>query len=443
MRGDPARTATCALDVEVRWGDGELLASDHLREVSQYQLQSYALSPAQSGFVVQRDWLDAEQLTLADVQGDQVVVRFVGGAQQTLRVAQSTVVPVGPLLFRVHVVQPQARPLGASLLQMLSPRLHAWTFASMAVHALALCCMALLPPKASSLSLDLMSDDMRTIRYLAAPIERLEDDLPWTPDQPDENAPGPDGAAHAGDEGQAGKPDVARSDRKLAVQGRDNQRVLPSRTSASEVRTAGILGVLAASQDYLGPSSPFGPDAAAGYDAKSAMGALFGNEVGDNFGFNGLGMRNTGSGGGGDAKGTIGVGKLGTGDGARGTPGGLGWSGPRREARVPVLRSEAAEVRGSLSKETIRRTIQRHLNEVRFCYENGLSKDPQLAGRLAIQFLISPSGVVQHASVHDSTLPSKGVADCVRQAMRRVSFPAPDGGGYVQVTYPFSFAVPD
>jgi TonB family protein len=167
---------------------------------------------------------------------------------------------------------------------------------------------------------------------------------------------------------------------------------------------------------------------------------LFGNTIGANQGFGGLGMRNTGRGGGGDAQGAVGVGPLNTGDGARGAPGGHGWSGPRRDARVPVLRQHEAEVRGSLSKEVIRRTIQRRLNEVRFCYESGLARDPGLSGRLAISFLIAPSGVVQQAAIKESTLSSRAVADCVAQAMRRLSFPAPDGGGYVQVTYPFSFA---
>jgi hypothetical protein len=172
----------------------------------------------------------------------------------------------------------------------------------------------------------------------------------------------------------------------------------------------------------------------------SAIGAVFGNTIGANEGMGGLGLRKAGRGGGGDAVGTIGVGKLNTGDGARGAPGAHGVSGPRRESRVPVLRQYEADVHGSLSKEVIRRTIQRRLNEVRFCYESGLARDPALSGRLAVSFLIAPSGVVQQAAITESTLSSSSVADCVAQAMRRLSFPAPEGGGYVRVTYPFSFA---
>jgi TonB family protein len=96
-------------------------------------------------------------------------------------------------------------------------------------------------------------------------------------------------------------------------------------------------------------------------------------------------------------------------------------------------------VRGSLSKEVIRRTIQRHANEVRFCYEQGLAQRPDLAGRVDLQFVIAPSGAVQAAEVASSTLQEARTEDCIRKAVRRFAFPAPDGGGVVIVRYPFVF----
>ena len=53
-----------------------------------------------------------------------------------------------------------------------------------------------------------------------------------------------------------------------------------------------------------------------------------------------------------------------------------------RDAKVPQIRSGNADVRGSLSKEVIRRVIQRHINEVRFCYEQELNKEPNLKALL-------------------------------------------------------------
>jgi len=440
-----ARTTTCALDVEVRWGEGELLASEHLREVARYRLSTAALAPHERGFVVQREWLGDDDVVdgmlLASVEGELVQVSHVGGARQSLRLGERTIVHVGPLVFRVSNVAPRPEVAGGWA-STLSPRSHAWTFASFALHALALGCMMLMPPKASSLSLDLMSEDTRYLHYLTTPVTRDDDELPWTSDHQNK-AEGETSARHAGEEGEAGDHKAPRTDRRMAVQGHDKTRQVSRQVSSSEAQTAGVLGVLAGASAALGPSSPFAADRPLGYDPIGALGALFGNTIGDNHGQGGLGMRNPGRGGGGDAVGTVGVGTLNTGDGARGSPGGHGWSGPRRESRVPVLRQHEAEVRGSLAKEVIRRTIQRRMNEIRFCYESGLARDPGLSGRLAISFLIAPSGAVQQAVIKESTLSSRAVADCVASAMRRVSFPAPNGGGYVQVTYPFSFAAAD
>jgi TonB family protein len=94
-------------------------------------------------------------------------------------------------------------------------------------------------------------------------------------------------------------------------------------------------------------------------------------------------------------------------------------------------------VLGSLSKETIRRIIGRHVAEVRNCYQQQLQAHPDLQGRVAIKFIISPTGAVQTAQVTESDLGSPAVGQCIAQAVQRWGFPAPEGGGLVVVTYPF------
>jgi TonB family protein len=169
------------------------------------------------------------------------------------------------------------------------------------------------------------------------------------------------------------------------------------------------------------------------------MAKLFGRTVGENFGIGGIGMRNTGRGGGGHGSGTIGVGKLNTGAGAGAAPGHGVMSGVRREAQVPTLRMGQADVRGSLSKEAIRRTIHQNISQVRYCYERALSERPALSGRISIQFLINPSGLVQQSMVGQSSMGHPALDRCVADAVRRWTFPAPEGGGYVHVSYPFVF----
>jgi TonB family protein len=97
-------------------------------------------------------------------------------------------------------------------------------------------------------------------------------------------------------------------------------------------------------------------------------------------------------------------------------------------------------VRGSLDRDIIRRTIRRHINEVRFCYEQELSTHPSLAGRMVLQFSIAGSGQVLTSVMQSSTLGNVRVENCTVQAVRRWEFPKPDGGGLVVVSYPFVFA---
>jgi phospholipid/cholesterol/gamma-HCH transport system ATP-binding protein len=62
---------------------------------------------------------------------------------------------------------------------------------------------------------------------------------------------------------------------------------------------------------------------------------------------------------------------------------------------------------------------------------------PDLAGRVTVSFIISATGAVQTASVANTTLNNARVETCVAGAVRRWTFPAPDGGGAVLVNYPF------
>lgn len=156
-------------------------------------------------------------------------------------------------------------------------------------------------------------------------------------------------------------------------------------------------------------------------------------------GFGGLGLgRRTRDGGGLGTRDGGGLGALGLGGGSGYGNGAGGFRGGRGDGNLPQIRTGDADVRGSLSREVIRRVIQRHIGEVRFCYERALQDRPTLAGRVNVQFVISPTGAVQTASIADSDLNAPAVDACIANAVRRWTFPAPEGGGIVVVTYPFT-----
>lgn len=92
---------------------------------------------------------------------------------------------------------------------------------------------------------------------------------------------------------------------------------------------------------------------------------------------------------------------------------------------------------GSVDKEIIRRIIRRHINEVKYCYEQELTKKPDLGGRIMVQFTIAASGQVIASVLQNSTMGNARVENCTVQAVRRWEFPKPLGGGIVIVSYPF------
>ena len=123
--------------------------------------------------------------------------------------------------------------------------------------------------------------------------------------------------------------------------------------------------------------------------------------------------------GGGTAEGTIGLGNLGTigaadgkGEGnGSGYGRGVGGLGGRRASAPDVIPGQAT-VRGSLDKEIIRRIVRRHINEVKYCYEQELTKRPDLGGRITVQFTIAASGQVIASVLQSSTMGNARVESC-------------------------------
>jgi ribosome-binding factor A len=107
---------------------------------------------------------------------------------------------------------------------------------------------------------------------------------------------------------------------------------------------------------------------------------------------------------------------------------------------VPEVVPGVASVRGTLDKEIIRRIVRQHMNEVKFCYDQELVRRPTLAGRISVQFAISPVGHVLTSVMQSTTMDDARVENCVVNAVRRWDFPKPVGGGLVIVLYPFSFS---
>ena len=481
VQADEVETGAQAVEVVVTWGDQSVLHVEHISPPTSWYVGDADAKgkPAPGvGYILGSDVLGTDRLPVVVEAGGGIAAVIPGGASGTVTVGDQTMTlaelraagrlsPCAELPGAEQYVVPQAgtarveyrgftfttrsvsagRKVVGSLGDAFVP------LAGMAAYMAGVAALAIIflvimyfqPPGGMGLNVDYLDTQNRLVEYMMEPPETQEEETPeWLQDQADDREGGK-GKRHKGEEGQMGKKEAQKTTNRYGIEGpEDNPDPHMAREEArEEARTAGILGVL---QQMTGavnsPTSPFGRDTALGNDPMSALGALMGDQIGENFGFGGLGLRGTGRGGGGTGEGTIGLGNLGTiGHGAGGGSGsgyGRGAGGfSGRSARVPQIRSGAADVRGSLSKEVIRRVIRRHINEVRFCYEQELNSRPDLEGRVTVSFIISPTGAVQSSTVAASTLGNQRVEGCIASAVRRWGFPQPEGGGIVVVNYPF------
>lgn len=444
-----------ALEIVILWGEQSILHVAHVSPPRAFYVGD--AMDAATDFLIGSESLGTERLPVVVEHGSGVAIVIPVGAfgdvtvdEQVFSFAELPLMAAGPGAsgaalfplplgaaarvsyrgFTFIVKQTSAaRRIGAE--EPGSAKQHAWTLASMVLHASLLIAFQLLPPRSSSLSLELLNADSRLVSFQNE-TERVEEQTPsWL-----------SGERHEGDEGQMGEATHEKTQKMFAVRGeRRNEAPQLARIESKLIAaSAGIIGILKASASAA-PTSMFGRDSAVGDNSIDAVGAIVGDQIGANFGFGGLGLRGHGRGGGGNGDGAVGIGEMGTLGHRRGGSGsgyGKGAGGlPTHTARVPQIRSAAADVHGSLSKEVIRRVIGRHVSEVRHCYQQALHARPDLQGRVAVKFIIAPTGAVQAAAVDSSELGNVTAEQCIAQAIRRWAFPAPEGGGIVVVNYPF------
>jgi hypothetical protein len=271
---------------------------------------------------------------------------------------------------------------------------------------------------------DLFKNKDRFAKYIAKAEEQKK---------PDQLSGVQEGAKPKGDEGKFGKKEAVQKEAAPSKKGApvvDKDKREKDREKVAKAGLLGLLGDAAATSDILGPGG-------VGTGLNDAIGGISGAAaMGDAYGVGGLGARGGGAGGGGTGLGIGGLGGHGTGKG-RGGSGDfdLGGRGKGNTTFVPG----ATHVIGGLTADEVGRIIRRHWNEIKYCYEKELSKDPNLAGKVGVYFQIGPIGDVVTANVRESDLKNTNVEECMLANVRRWKFPNPRGGGVVDVNYPFIF----
>lgn len=95
-------------------------------------------------------------------------------------------------------------------------------------------------------------------------------------------------------------------------------------------------------------------------------------------------------------------------------------------------------VSGGLSKGEIAAVMKAGHADIRRCYEAQRGQSPNLAGKVAVRFVILGSGAVGQVEI-DSSANHPALETCVASQVKSWQFPKPKGGGTVSVTYPLVF----
>jgi len=178
--------------------------------------------------------------------------------------------------------------------------------------------------------------------------------------------------------------------------------------------------------------SVFGAGGSVSDDIGSALAGTAGVGIaGGAGGGDGITRRGSGGGiGGGDGSGGIGGAAVGIGDLTTGG-GGTVDTGSKQAAKVPRVSVSSEDIEadgGKIDKKSVANAIRRRQDGFQGCYETALKANSKLAGKLVVDFTIADDGRVIEANVVKDGIGSAEVSSCVIALLKRLKFPAPEGG---------------
>jgi TonB family protein len=354
------------------------------------------------------------------------------GASYEIGLEDRIVAQIAPQLTLISRYVRAARQRDKGILETLDVPFASTILVALLGLALFFLMVSITPRNEDAYGDELQRNENRYTKYQVKPPEKVE--------QPKfkDLAGAKEGEKAKGDEGKLGKEDAKKKEADPSKKGAPEVDPNKHDKDLQKIKKLGLVAALSkmgvgggsATSNVLGPGG-------LGSGINNSLGGTKGGAgLGDAYGAGGMGTRGTGSGGGGNALGIGGLGTKGSGNG-RGGYGSVDLGGRGKEDTVFV--PGHTTVVGGLSREVINRVIQKHYNEIKYCYEKELSRDPGLYGKVTVLFVIDGTGRVGDALVQQTTMSSEPVESCMVNHVRRWMFPPPQGGGTVQVTYPYVF----
>lgn len=472
VSAEECEVAVAAVEIMIRWGATVLHVAELTPPRSFYVGEEQAKGAAKCDFFLPEEKIGARRMPVVIAENGAVKLVVPAGATGTVtlpgaaakRVADlaaaaepcaelsgarlvalptgaSAAIEVGGVSFEVSTGNAGKKP---SRLALKGEGL-SYTGLSFLLHAGLLAATALFMPSISATEEDRLTEDQKfTIMHA------LQADAMKEQDKKDEKVAEDVKPASGGDVGQASKGEMGKAgdvssrnvNRRFEIEGKSEERFLSRTEALQQARDFGMIGIIQSMEGSVNvPTAEWGRDVASGDGAMNAKGNIFGETIGDATGSGGLNLSGIGEGGGMSGEG-IGVGRVGT--VGHDFVGGSGHSNGRlnnghRVKSPSMMHVGATSVSGRLPPEVIQRVVRQNFGRFKACYENGLRNNPNLAGRVAVRFVIGHDGDVSNVANGGSDLPDSGVVSCVTRAFYGLSFPHPENG-IVTVTYPIVFS---
>lgn len=230
-----------------------------------------------------------------------------------------------------------------------------------------------------------------------------------------------------GEEGKFGEEDKIEESKVPKTEG----EMVDKLKNVGVLKAVSSLSATGALSSIMGNRSEFSDQLNA-----AAMGGADGELV-MGHGAGGMGLRGTGGGGGGEGFGRVhGMGSIDTG-GGRGTKSRLRGKGKARKS-FKVSRGKPSV--GNYCKQAdILRVVSSRQRAVQYCYEKELARNPELKGKVIVNWRIGLNGKVMKSWVSSSTLKNGTVESCMTRSIQRWTFTKPDGG-ICEIKFPFVFS---
>ena len=103
----------------------------------------------------------------------------------------------------------------------------------------------------------------------------------------------------------------------------------------------------------------------------------------------------------------------------------------------PILPN--AVVVGAISVDDVHAGIAAQRGAIEKCYQDGLQRVPELAGKVLVKFTIGPDGSVESSKMKSTSMRDMGTEICVTESVRTAKFAKLSGGRLAIVHYSFVF----